>query len=378
MSADATTTYPAIAPSDRPDAEAGSGPISSLLLGPVGPPWTGMETATAGLLASLRELGPASLVDTSISRSNNDKGRVSTQKVRALIGMMRDLRRRRADVSHVPISQNVPGLVRDLAMLACLQKPIVGYLHGGAYAAIIRDGGPRSWLLRRVLGCVSGVACLYEEQCDELRDVGIRRPMAAVGNAIADSWTATVSSGERHDPFRVLYLGLISRAKGFDVLCAAVDGLQGVSVTAVGDWHSRDRNLKLGDLPADFPLPSNVSVCGPVEHSAIPRLLAEHDVLVLPSHSEGLPMTVLEAMSIGMPVIASRVGALAELADGGLFTALDAVDRDRLRQRLLEVHASYDRAIERARRARELVRERYSHETIASRIQSLIEELGDA
>ncbi|HEY2767355.1 MAG TPA: glycosyltransferase family 4 protein [Solirubrobacteraceae bacterium] len=336
-----------------------------------------METATAGLRDALRELGPVSLVDTSISRSNNDKGRISAHKVQALIGMMRDLRRRQADVSHVPISQNVPGLMRDLAMLACLREPIVGYLHGGAYAAILRGGGPRSWLLRRVLGHVSGIACLYEEQCDELRDVGIRRPMTAVGNAIADSWAATSSSGERHDPFRVLYLGLISRAKGFDVLCAAVDGLRGVSVTAVGDWHSRDRNLKLGALSADFTLPSNVSVCEPVEHSAIPRLLVEHDVLVLPSHSEGLPMTVLEAMSVGVPVIASRVGALSELADGDHFTALDAVDPNQLRQRLLEVSASYDRAIERARTAREFVRRRYSHETIANRVRNLLRELDD-
>lgn len=353
-------------------------PVSSLLLGPVGPPWTGMETATAGLRGALRELGPVSLVNTSISKSNNDKGRVSAHKVRALIGMMRDLRQRRADVSHVPISQNVPGLVRDLAMLACLSKPIVGYLHGGAYAAIIRDGGLRSWLLRRVLRRVSGIACLYEAQCDELREVGISRPMAAIGNAIADSWSVARASGQRHDPLRVLYLGLISRAKGFDVLCAAVDGLQGVSVTAVGDWHSHDRNLKLGDLPSDFTLPVNVSVCEPIDHSAIPRLLTEHDVLVLPSHSEGLPMTVLEAMSIGVPVIASRVGALRELADDDHLTPLDAIDPDQLRQRLLEVSASYDHAIERARTAREFVRRRYSHETIACRIQGLLRQLGDA
>jgi polysaccharide biosynthesis protein VpsI len=364
------STHPNAMVSDEHDQ------FSSLLLGPVGPPWSGMETATAGLFGALRLLGPVSLVDISFSSSNTDRGRVSLRKMRHLVQTMLDLRRRRSDVAHVPISQNVSGLVRDICLLACISMPVIAYLHGGAYATILREGGLRALLLRRAFARVAGVACLYEAQCAELHEVGITQPMAAVGNAISDSWFPSRSSNDPHDPFRVLFLGLLSRSKGFDVLCAAVDGTPEISVTAVGEWHHRDRNLKLGDLATDFEVPRNVSVCTPVDRSAIPGLLANHDVLVLPSHSEGLPMTVLEAMNAGLPVLASRAGGLCELVDGGYIGALPMIDPEHVRQGLLEVRSTYGDAMDRADSARQFVRRRYSEEAIAQRVLGLVEQAG--
>ncbi len=350
--------------------------LTSLLIGPIGPPWTGVETATAGLQGALRLLGDVSLVNTSISSSNADRGRISLGKITQLAQTMYYVWRQSPDIVHLPISQNVSGLVRDLGLLMVLRSQAIAYLHGSAYATIMRGGGCRAFLLRQIFARVAGIACLYEAQCAEMRAVGVTCPMATVGNAISDSWGATRASTQPHYPFRVLYLGLLSRSKGFDILCDAVDGLSNIRVTAVGEWHRRDRNLKLGDLADDFDVPPNVVVHDAVERSAIPALLADHDALVLPSLSEGLPMTVLEAMSVGLPVITSCVGGLRDLADGGYICALTKVDQQHIRQRLFEMHSSYDEAIDRAHLAQQFVREHYSEEAIAQRVAELAHQLG--
>jgi L-malate glycosyltransferase len=77
----------------------------------------------------------------------------------------------------------------------------------------------------------------------------------------------------------------------------------GVQLTAL-----RDRAAKLGIAHA-------VSFLGHCED--IPARLAAADLFVLPSRSEAFPNAVLEAMAVGLPVVASRVGGLLEVIDEG-------------------------------------------------------------
>ncbi len=348
---------------------------SSLLIGPVGPPWSGMETATAGLHGALRRLGPVSFASTSFSASNTERGRISIRKLRQLLRVIRSVRGDQADFAHIPLSQNVPGLLRDYFLLTSITPPTIAYLHGSAYPTIIGDHDRRGRLLRHVFTNVAGIACLYDDQRRELTAAGLTHPMAVVGNALMPLPHAAIKASRPHNPFRVLFLGLLSRSKGFDIFCAAIDGLSWVSATAVGEWHPHDRNLRLGRLDPSFAVPSNVTVRGPIDPARIPPLLCDHDVLVLPSRSEGLPMTVLEAMSVGLPVIASRVGGLRELVDDGHILGLHSSDSTTLRAALCDLRSSYAVAADRAQLAQEFAWHRYSEGEIARRVRSLLQDV---
>jgi len=95
--------------------------------------------------------------------------------------------------------------------------------------------------------------------------------------------------------------------------------------------------------------------------SDVPRLLAAMDVFVLPSLSEGLPLSLLEAMAAGVPVVATEVGGNAEVIDDGATGFLVPPRRsDLLAERIREVLGDRSRARAMSLRARRSVQERFS------------------
>ena len=77
-----------------------------------------------------------------------------------------------------------------------------------------------------------------------------------------------------------------------------------------GDGPDRDM---LTHLIKTLNLESHVRILGPIEN--IQELLSIADIFVLSSHSEGLSISVLEAMAAGLPIVASDVGGMQELID---------------------------------------------------------------
>ncbi|MCW2792545.1 MAG: putative glycosyltransferase [Nocardioides sp.] len=118
------------------------------------------------------------------------------------------------------------------------------------------------------------------------------------------------------DPDRpvVLCLARLAAPKRHDLLVAA--------------WERVPRDAVLlvaGDGPGQADLAGRVARAGLAGRvrllgvrQDVPRLLAASDVMVLASDREGMPMTVLEAMSAGVPVVASAVGGLVSLGDDAL------------------------------------------------------------
>ncbi len=108
----------------------------------------------------------------------------------------------------------------------------------------------------------------------------------------------------------VAYCGRMVPEKGVDVLLAAAARLPGVDLRLAGDGPSLDK-LMIGAPPnARF-----VNRLGPAEMAAFYQGAR---FLVIPSKwFEGCPLVVSEAMSRGLPVIASRIGGLPEFVDDG-------------------------------------------------------------
>jgi glycosyltransferase involved in cell wall biosynthesis len=104
--------------------------------------------------------------------------------------------------------------------------------------------------------------------------------------------------------------------------------------------------------------------------------LAGLDVLVQPSRAANLPLAILEAMAVGLPVIGTRTGGIPELVVDGETGLLVAPERpEELAAALDSLAADPGRRAELGRRGRERVREHFSADGIARRTVALYEEL---
>src|SRR5918912_59845 len=107
-------------------------------------------------------------------------------------------------------------------------------------------------------------------------------------------------TGDEAEPAEVLYVGRLSPEKGIEELVAATEGMKLVVA---------------GDGPLRHLVPDAL---GFVPHEELGRLYERAAVVVLPSYREGLPLSVLEAMAHGRPVVASAVGGIPELVEDGV------------------------------------------------------------
>lgn len=101
----------------------------------------------------------------------------------------------------------------------------------------------------------------------------------------------------------------------------------------------------------------------------VPAVLASLDVLALPSHAEGLPIVVLEAMAVGTPVVATAVGGTPELVEDGVTGVLvPPGDPERLADALGALLGSPGRRGSMGVAARERVRTRFSVGAASGRV----------
>ena len=122
---------------------------------------------------------------------------------------------------------------------------------------------------------------------------------------------------KKENLYDILFVGRLERAKGVDVLLNALKFLKetnGMNLKSaiVGDGSLRD---SLKSLSKDLGVEENVEFLG--IRKDIKGLMQLSKIFVLPSRWEGLPMVILEAMALGMPVIATKVGGIPEVIEDG-------------------------------------------------------------
>lgn len=117
----------------------------------------------------------------------------------------------------------------------------------------------------------------------------------------------------------LLFVGRIEPLKGIDVLIRAASQLEGRFQLLVvgGDYKDDSRTSDLKQLAGDLGVSGKIVFVDAVAHDDLPDVYNAADICVVPSYYESFGLVALEAMSCGVPVIASRVGGLKETVQDG-------------------------------------------------------------
>lgn len=177
-------------------------------------------------------------------------------------------------------------------------------------------------------------------------------------------------------PIRFLYLGAFLPIKGiFDLLETVAEHreeLRGKMILTLCGNYNEDKvkdfikTKGIGDL-ADFR--------GWISGEEKLSVMASNDIHVQPSHFEGMPLSVLEAMSYSMPVIAGRVGAVPEITEeGGNAILITPGDKDALFSAMMYYIQSPE-LIERHGSRGQLLSQSFRPERIISRLTDILKEV---
>ena len=242
------------------------------------------------------------------------------------VSLFRDLAAFQPDIAHLfhPVLAGIP----TLAMLKWLGAPTLASFHLD-YARLssqfqvgpVNLGHTRPFvdrLTRRVFNAADHSLAPSKAVQRQMRDLGVQ----GVG-----LWRRGVDSRKFHPRFRsaemraemtdgdadsvvLVYVGRLSDEKQLEHIRPALERLPNTRLALVGDGPARP---KLERFYADLP----VTFMGYLHGERLSQAYASADIFVFPSRLETFGLVVTEAMAAGLPVVAARVGGVADVVSEG-------------------------------------------------------------
>lgn len=254
--------------------------------------------------------------------------------------------------------------------------PVIFHLHGSEMKLFVgQQPKPLQTLIAWILARQNAVLVLSQSWLDYLQQIAPAAQVHILPNYVGlpDLTQRTAHTGA---PVKLLFLGLVGQRKGVYELLPAMRAVvdQGVAVRLVIGGNGEV--AKAQGLVTDLALDEQVELAGWVNGEAKTQLLREADAYVLPSHNEGLPMSLLEAMSWGVPVISTHVGGIPELVRDGVDGLLvPAGDATALATAITRISVDGSLRDDMGRTARRRVEAMFSREAVLPRLEAMYQSM---
>ncbi len=308
-------------------------------------------------------------------------------------------------ISQIKQGKN-PSLVRGKYLPVFLHTPDIFHVQWGKSAA---DWAPVGELLgMKLILSFRGAHINYSPLADSVLADTYRRVFPsyhafhAVSNAIATEGKKYISgetevrvihsginsgvaqfigkkemAGKKSNTLRILSVGRFHWKKGYPIAFEAISKLVAKGFNLKYELVAGGDNEEAVYLVHDMNLQDHVVFHRAIPHNKVFGLMAECDLLLLPSVEEGIANVVLEAMAVGLPVLSSDCGGMAEaVQDGTTGLLFRNRDSDHLASKIREFsEMSSERKSEMIKAAQRNIMENFSMDSLGTEMVGLYKDV---
>lgn len=254
-------------------------------------------------------------------------GNKITKFIKGLLGyfdFLKILISNRPELVHIHSSFG-PSFYRKIPFILIAEKyniPVINHIHGADFDEFYR-GASRSKkeLIKFIYNKCSKLIALSPEWEECLKLIVPQDRIIVIENYSTLYEEETILRQERQSNNTVLFLGELGKRKGcYDipsVLEKVVRKVPNVLFVLGGSGNPNDE-LAIKSLFSDKMLDSHVCFPGWVRGQEKEKMLRDADIFFLPSYNEGMPMSILDAMGYGLPVVSTNVGGIPKIVKNGI------------------------------------------------------------
>lgn len=206
-------------------------------------------------------------------------------------------------------------------MASWAKKPIVNHIHGADFDEFfVNATATKKRQIKKVYNKCTVLIALSEEWKEKLSLIVPECKIKIIENYSFLHEDALEQRLKRKCNNTVLFLGELGKRKGcFDIPVVVREvkkAIHDVTFILAGTGSKVDENA-IRQLVSENGVTDNIIFPGWIRGEEKDRLLRKTDVFFLPSYNEGMPMSVLDAMGYGVPIVSTKVGGIPKIVHDG-------------------------------------------------------------